>query len=125
MCLSVHDIAKLSYLSVYSLSGSNHHICQDNACGQPCEGCQECAGKSVAGFGDFCTHKVDAHGIKNSFGTGHGDGRDQPGERVRTGFFVYVQQKPGGSGGGKHFYNGEGNELAGKSYISRKMSNNG
>lgn len=112
-------------IRIKTLYLSDHHICQDNTCSQPCKGCEQRAGKGVTCFGYFCAHKIDAHRIKDCLGAGHRDGCDQPGESVCTGFFVNVQQKSGGSGGRKHFYNGERNKLAGKPNVSGKMPDNG
>ena len=102
------------------VSGVLH--CQKYACGQPGQSGDEGAGQGVAGFCDFCGHEVNAHGIENGLGAGHGDGGDPSAQGICAGVLVNVQEQAGGCGGGEHFHNGQGHQLAGKSDAGGEMA---
>ena len=67
-----------------------HSSCKDNAGDQPGQSGQKGAGQSVSRFGDFGSHEVDAHGVKNGFGAGHGDGGYETEAGVSAVFFENV-----------------------------------
>lgn len=47
-----------------------HSIGKNDTCDQCGEGGNKCAGEGVACFTDLCSHKIDAHRIKDCFGAG-------------------------------------------------------
>lgn len=64
--------------------------CKNHAGGQPGQSGQKGAGQSVSRFGNFGSHEVDAHGVKNGFGAGHGDGGYETEAGVSAVFFENV-----------------------------------
>ena len=104
------------------LSGVMH--CQEYARGQPGQGGDQGSGQGVAGFCDFCGHKIDAHGVENGFGAGHGDGGNPAAQGICAGILINVQQQAGGGGGGKHFHDGQGHQFPGKPDACGEMSDN-
>ena len=50
------------------------------------EGGEQGSGQGVAGFGYFCGHEIDGHGVKDGFCTAHADGSDGADEGIRSVF---------------------------------------
>ena len=68
-----------------------HERRQENACGDSAQGSEESAGQGKACLFDMDMHKVDTHGIEDSFCATHHDGSGEADERICAMRFKEIQ----------------------------------
>lgn len=99
---------------VFRLSLLNQNICEKNAGNDIRKRCHKCSGQCIAAFGNFCSHKIDGHGVENGFGAAGQKRSHKPDPGIAAVLFEDVQCQTGGGGGGKHADKGKWYEGSGK-----------